>query len=300
MENKSNIEEILKEGYAHLGNGEINEAIETYLRGLKDNPDNISLVNNLAQTYAMVGDKRSSRHYHLKLIEIIGSDSSQEMLMLKANSLLSINNLTEALEVFEKVISKNPQNTQALFQISSIYSEKEEYSKSNRYLNMILDYDPDNVLALIRKGVNYLNEENYDNALLYYDRALEISPRHERVIRLKGELLKQIGDGDQLDAHIRKTLKVKPDSPYTLMLKAMQCANEDKEKKAIDLFNRAIAIDPEFDEAYFNKAGFLMLKKRFDEAIDCYRQAFEINPESGGIVDKEGLFELLNQMKNAG
>ena len=43
-----------------------------------------------------------------------------------------------------------------------------------------------------------------------------------------------------------------------------------------------------------------MLKKRFDEAIDCYRQAFEINPESGGIMDKEGLFELLNEMKNAG
>ena len=140
----------------------------------------------------------------------------------------------------------------------------------------------------------------YGDAQKCYDKVLSISPKNEDAIRLKGELLRKKGDKDELKAHVKRTLKTKPNSPYALMLKAMEFANENNDEKAFEFFNRAIANDPYLDEAYFNKAGLLMLKKRYDEAIDCYRQAFEINPESGGIADKESLFELLNQMKNSG
>ena len=298
MDYKNNIDEILKEGYGYLEKGLIDEAQEIYLNGLKTHPDNISLINNLAQTYAMTGDKRKSKDYHKKLIALCDKDDSPEMLMLKGNSLMSINNITDALEAYEKVLDKNPQNIPALFQISAIFQEKEDFEKSNKHLNLILLQESGNVLALINKGMNYSKMENYQKAQECYDKVLEISPRHEEATRLKGELLKQIGDEDSLKEHIKKTLEINPDSAYIIMLKAMEYANADDDK-ALEFFNRAIAIDPDFDEAYFNKAGYLMLKKRFDEAIECYKQAFEINPESGGIIDREGLFELLNQMKNA-
>ena len=299
MKNKNNIDEILDEGFDHLEKGNIKKAQECYLKGLGIDPDNLGLINNLAQTYALVGDTKQSKAYHQKLIELCKDDESIEMLMLKANSLMNINNFTEALEIYEKIIAKTPNNTSALFQISSIYMEKGEFEKSNKYLNRILSEDEDNIVALIDKATNYFNMERYGQALRYYDKALSLSPKHEIAIRLKGELLKQRGDAEALKTHIEETLKIKPDSPYTLMLKAMEFANEDNDKKAFEFFNRAIAIDPFLDEAYFNKAGLLMLKKRYDEAIECYKKAFEINPESGGIVDKESLFELLHQMKNS-
>lgn len=299
MKNENNIDEILNEGFNHLEKGNITKAQECYLKGLGIDPDNIALIHNLAQTYAMIGNTKQSKAYHLKLIELCKDEDTVEMLMLKANSLMNINNFTEALEIYERIIAKTPNNISALFQISAIYTEKGEFEKSNKYLNRILISDETNILALLNKGTNYFKMEKYDDALEYYDKVLFLSPKHENAIRLKGELLEKKGDSEELKAHIKQTLEIKPNSPYTLMLKAMEFADENNDKKAFEFFNRAIAIDPYFDEAYFNKAGLLMLKKRYDEAIACYKKAFEINPECGGIVDKESLFELLHQMKNS-
>lgn len=299
MENKNNIDEILTLGYELLQKGDLKSAEQTYLEGLKIHKDNLALINNLAQCYLMKGDVKKSRIYTQKLIRLCEGSTSEEILMLKANSQMKINNLTDALESYEKVLNYNPKNLAALFQIAAIYTEKEEFERSNRYLDEILKNDEENVVALINKGSNFSRLDDYENALDCYEKALEISPKHEVAIRLKGETLQKSGDVKALKKHIKNTLRINPNSAYTLMLKAMECANEENDKKAIEFFNRAISIDPYLDEAYFNKAGFLMHKKRYDEAIECYKKAFEINPESGGITDKEGLFELLYQMKNA-
>ena len=299
MDNENNIEEILKKGQSHLEKEEYEKAVEIYLKGLGEDCDKISLLSALADAHEMAGDKKSSRDCHQKLIELCENDNSEEILMVKGNSLMKINNLSDAAEVYKTVIERNPENTKALFEISNIYSEKEEYLKSNSYLNRILKYDSENIPAIIQKGRNYSMLNKCEKAIECFDEVIKLSPSNETAIRLKGEVLKGLGDDEKLNRHISETLKTNPNSPYTVMLKAIQCANMDKEKSAIELFDRAIELDPEFDEAYFNKAGFLMLKKRFDEAIECYELAFEINPESGGIIDREGLYELLNQIKNA-
>lgn len=299
MENNNNIDEILKEGYEHLEKGDIQKAQEVYLEGVKSHKDSIALINNLAQTYAMMGDMKKSKGCHKRLVELCEDEKSTELLMLKANSQMSLNDFSDALETYRKILNENPKNTPALFQISAIYAERGEMEKSNEHLDMVLAIEKDNVVALMRKGDNYFMAEDYEKAQTYYDRVLDISPKHEGAIRHKGKLLKQIGANDELKRHINTTLKVKPDSAYTVMLKAMEFANADDDENALEFFNRAISIDPSLDEAYFNKAGFLMLKKRYDEAIECYEKAFKINPESGGIIDREGLFELLAQMKNA-
>lgn len=299
MEDENNIDEILTLGYELLQKGDVKSAEKTYLKGLEIHEDNLALINNLAQCYLMEGNIKKSRLYTKKLIKLCEGETSEEMMMLKANSQMKINDLTDALESYEKVLNYNPSNITALFQIAAIYTEKEEYEKSNRFLNKILENDESNVVALINKANNYYKVNDYENVIKYCDMALDKSPKHEVAIRLKGEALNMSGDENALREHIKMTLKIKPDSAYTLMLKAMECIKQDNEKKAIEFFNRAISIDPYLDEAYFNKAGFLMHKKRYDEAIKCYRKAFEINPESGGIIDKEGLFELLEGMKNA-
>lgn len=299
MENNNNIDEILKEGYEHLEKGDIQKAQEVYLEGVKRHNDSIALINNLAQTYAMMGDMKKSKEYHKRLVELCEDEKSAELLMLKANSQMSLNDFSDALETYKKVLNEDPTNTPAIFQISAIYAEKGDFEKSNEHLDMVLTIEKDNVVALLKKGGNFFEMEEYEKAQKYYDMVLDISPKHEGAIRQKGELLKQTGAKDELKRHINTTLKVKPDSAYTVMLKAMEFANADDDKNALEYFNRAISIDPGLDEAYFNKAGFLMLKKRYDEAMECYEKAFEINPKSGGIIDRDGLFELLAQMKNA-
>ena len=244
MENNNNIDEILKEGYAFIEKGDLLSAQKTYLEGLKIHEDNLALLNNLAQCYMMKGDMKKSKEYTQKVIRICERETSPEMLMLKANCQMKINNLTDAIETYEKILNDNPKSLPALFEISAAYSEKEDYEKSNRYLDLILNEDETNVVALINKTGNLFKLKEYDDAIICLDKALEISPKHEVAIRLKGEILKEMGNEKDLAEHVNRTLKIKPNSAYTLMLKAMEFANGNNDKKAMEFFNRAISIDP--------------------------------------------------------
>ena len=51
---------------------------------------------------------------------------------------------------------------------------------------------------------------------------------------------------------------------------------------ALELFHKAVAVDPNFADAYCNMGLTLKQMGRADEAINAYRQAIELNPEIQG------------------
>ncbi len=50
-------------------------------------------------------------------------------------------------------------------------------------------------------------------------------------------------------------------------------------EEAILAYNKAIEINPEYTEAWTDKAFSLYILGRYDEALDCFEIAIEIDPE---------------------
>ena len=53
--------------------------------------------------------------------------------------------------------------------------------------------------------------------------------------------------------------------------------NETANTEAIDIYNQAINLDPNYIDAYFNKGIVLNDLGRKEEAIELYNQAIKIN-----------------------
>ena len=60
-------------------------------------------------------------------------------------------------------------------------------------------------------------------------------------------------------------------------------------KEAIECYDKAIEINPKFNEAYNNKGNTLYRLNYFKEAIECYDKAIEINPESSEAYYNKGV-----------
>ena len=84
---------------------------------------------------------------------------------------------------------------------------------------------------------------------------------------------------------------------HDLMLEALEFWEMEDFKKAYNFFEKALDMDSNFDEIWYCRGELLIRMGRINDAINSFNKAFEINPESGGIVRKKELFKLLNKMK---
>ena len=70
--------------------------------------------------------------------------------------------------------------------------------------------------------------------------------------------------------------------------------DQGKYLEAIECFNKALEIDPEYAEAWNNKGISLRKLGRYEEAIECYDKALEINPRLAESWHNKGI--ALNEL----
>ena len=70
-----------------------------------------------------------------------------------ADFLASAHHPEKAISVYEKILQKNPKRTDINFTVAYLYFTKQDYNKSELYIDKILNYDRNNVHAKFNKGL---------------------------------------------------------------------------------------------------------------------------------------------------
>ncbi|MEO9028848.1 MAG: tetratricopeptide repeat protein [Ktedonobacteraceae bacterium] len=65
--------------------------------------------------------------------------------------------------------------------------------------------------------------------------------------------------------------------------------NLKRYEEALDAYNRAIALDPNFANAYNNKGAALNGLKRYEEALDAYNRAIALDPNFANAYHNKGI-----------
>lgn len=63
----------------------------------------------------------------------------------------------------------------------------------------------------------------------------------------------------------------------------------EEREEAIVCYDRAIKINPDHAEAYYNKGSVLNLLSRFNEALDAFNKAVELKPDNKDAWNNMGI-----------
>lgn len=87
--------------------------------------------------------------------------------------LLTRNQPNKAIPLLNKVLEKNPYNTNAAMSMGRLMNRRKEFDKAEKYFLTALSSDPRNFFAHHGLGVSFLRRGNYDMALIEFLEAIE-------------------------------------------------------------------------------------------------------------------------------
>ena len=245
---------------AHHQAGRLPEAERLYRRILADDPNNVGALNNLGL--------------------IIARD--------------------EAMVLFQRAIELAPDFADAHVNLGGAQEALGRFGEAAAsYQRAIAFRDFDPVLSF-RLGVMLHQQGKLDQAAACYERALVLLPGFteargnlELIQTIKGQVNEtftlavihhQAGRHAEAEALYRRILAVTPGNLSVLNNLGLIVAHDE----ALELFQRAAAIDPGYFDAHINLGGTLEALGRLEEAAASYQRALAVTPDSPAILSRLG------------
>ena len=287
MFKKNAIDTHLKDARKHLKSGEILKARDSYLKVLSMNPDNITALNNLSQIYSILNEPGKAQGYSEILLEKcderLEKEKSEKNLMLKSNALISLKRFDEADEVIDEILKINPENIVSLFQKSHHHESENRLNDALECIDEILKIEKYDIAANLSKARILIKLKEYGNAEKHLGLVFKIDPKNKAAMNLKSRLIKE-KNNTTISAH-------------DFMIKALDFWEMEDFKKSLAYFDKAIDLDSGYDEIWYLRGELLIRMCQITNAINSFKTAFKLNPESGGIVKKKEFFRFLNTLK---
>ncbi len=257
-----------RQGRIALGSEWLNtkKAIQTLQTEIRQNPNSATPKLALAQAYMQEARVTGDHGYYDKtalglLDEVLKKEPNNfEALCCKSTVLLSQHHFTESLDLANKALAINPNNSFVYGLLCDAYLELGNYPKAVEMADKMVSMRPD---LRSYSRVSYLREIHGDNAGAIEAMKLALSagvPGLEQTEWIRtnlGQLYENVGDLKNAEANYQMALAVRPFYPFALAgLGRIAKANKD--------YSAAIK--------HFTNANETIIEYSFaDELTDLYR-----------------------------
>ena len=141
----------------------------------------------------------------------------------------------------------------------------------------------------MRLGEYYLNHDEPGKAISEFEAALKAQPGNPQVPYNLGVALRLWGDPDGAEAALRNALRFRPNFPEAhLALGSVLADRPGSEQLGLPEFELAAAQNPSYAEAYYNIGIIHWKTNNLEQAVDSFRKAAELRPESAQFRLKHG------------
>lgn len=196
----------------------------------------------------------------------------------------------EAYDAFREGILKNPRDARNYLNIATLACEHLNYDLAAQILTSGINLIPDSHELVLSRGIAYTLKAQFSQAQQDYERAIQMAPGDPGAYVAMG--LSQLEEG-KLDNAIKtfeEALQRGPNVPrahFFLTEALLQrgvtpgTAAFERARQAID---KAIALDPDFADAYLDRAKLELKIQETDKAIADLERARAADPKSGSIL----------------
>jgi len=196
-------------------------------------------------------------------------------------------NHEKAVKLFEKALSIDPDAVDALLHRANLRMLQQNLPKAEEDLKRCVELRPDHVLAHLRLAAVLSSKNDQAGAKKHLEKAEAINPNSSEVQSYRGELLFTENDFDGAKGHFEKAMKLEPKNPTPYVNAALAELNTPPQageqmlmaQKAIDLLEKALEVDPQFNAAYVQlgqlKLGMSKDLSAAEEVVGLYETGLE-------------------------
>jgi len=208
---------------------------------------------------------------------------------VRAEGLWGLGSLDDAMDAFEAALQAQPKSALVRARYGRLYLQRFKQGDAVKMFSEALELDEKCVPALL--GLADLMAENFDaRAIQLALKAREADPKNVAAIELLARLYLEDSDGKKAAETADEAIKADPDALDAMAVHAAIEILADRPAKA--WLQKIAAVNPHYGEAPLAIARLLVLNRRYDEAIDYYKQALALNPNLQAARSELGIQQM--------
>jgi tetratricopeptide (TPR) repeat protein len=146
---------------------------------------------------------------------------------------------------------------------------------------------------LVRQALRHHQAEQFNEAEQIYLQALAIDPQHPDALHLLGMIAFQTGRDKDAVELIRKAIAIKSDAASYHSNLGNVLQSQGKLAEAGACYQRALVLKPDLAEVHLNLGNIFKAQGDVDSSLACYRRALALNPASAEATVAESMALLL-------
>ncbi len=194
---------------------------------------------------------------------------------VRAESSWALGQFTEANEAFKNAIKTQPKNAHYRVRWGRLFLERFNKTDSADLFREAIEIEKDHAGALL--GLAMVLADGFDSkAVELAEKAVERDPKLAEAHELLARLALEDNNPDKAIEEAGKALAINPESLDAMAIRATIDLMDDKTDTP--WLAKIAAINPVYGEAYATAGRFFVLNRRYEEGIQLYRKALELNP----------------------
>jgi cellulose synthase operon protein C len=194
---------------------------------------------------------------------------------LRAEGLWGIENYQAANDQFRDLIKQNPKNADYRVRWGHLFMERFNLNEAHGLFEEALKIDKDNARAYL--GIAELETEGYNKAAVdAAQKAADLDPKLYEAHETLAYLALEDNDEDAAAKQADQALAISGEALDAMTIHlALDFLHDKNDSPWAD---RILKINPAYGEAYATAGHFYVINRRYEEGIQAYRKAIELNP----------------------
>lgn len=148
-----------------------------------------------------------------------------------------------------RINSFSPFSPEALMQKADAAYEEKDFKKALALLNEANAKEADNAEILFKIAYILQSSGDDDEAIKYYKQALELDKENEFIHNAMASIYRKNGEFISAKMHLKASLEIEDTNPITYYNFGNLLVDMQHNEEAIVMYEKAIEINPDFDEA---------------------------------------------------
>lgn len=281
VKNKRNIQEYIEQGEAEWEVSNYKESLVWFTKALKIDSTSGEIYFKRAKSYLFIQDYRQAQK-DLQKADSLGY-RQKETPFYWGVICFQQNEYEKAIEHFEKALKIDFQEESFYVYVAETYRKLGKNELASQFYEKAILQNPNQVDAYLLRASFFLEQEDYTKALGDLEKVTQLQPRHWAAYKQKADIY----FGQNKDAESIKNrllyFKYVPDkqkivsADYSSL--AFSYAQTKQFAKAVETISKAIELEKENPEYYFERATYYIQLKNYAKALTDCQKAIELDGE---------------------